>query len=209
MAVSTSNKETCPTACVLKGAGCYAENYHLNLHWDKVSNGERGTGYSDFLLQLKALPKGSAFRHNQAGDLVGSGNTINSQALQGITKATKRLQAFTYTHYPVINNLHNQIAVKEANDNGFTVNLSANNLSEVDDLLKLNIAPVAVVMSPNSSKVTITSGGNKIVICPAQTSKKTTCLDCMLCAKPDRSFAIGFLPHGTGAKKATVATGNA
>lgn len=208
MAVSTSNKDTCPTACILKNSGCYAENYHLNLHWDKVSSGERGTDYDDFLLQLKALPKGSAFRHNQAGDLVGSSNTINSKALQDITKATKRLQAFTYTHYPVLNNLHNQLAIKKANDEGFTVNLSANNITEVDDLLALKIAPVAVVMSPNSPKVTLTEGGNKIVICPAQTSKKTTCVDCMLCAKPDRSFAIGFIPHGTGAKKAILATNN-
>jgi len=100
------------------------------------------------------------------------------------------------------------MAIKQANEQGFTINLSANHISEVDTLLNLKIAPVAVIMPSNAKKITYTERGNKIVICPAQTNKYTTCKDCMMCANGARDFTIGFLPHGTGAKKAARATNN-
>ena len=208
MAVSTSNKATCPDSCLLKKNGCYADNFHLNFHWDKVSSGERGSNWNVFLKDLKSLPSLSAFRHNQAGDLVGVLDTIDQNALQELTRATKKLRSFTYTHYPMLGHVDNQKAVKLANDNGFTVNLSANNIEDVDALVALNIAPVAVLMPKDAKKVTRTKAGTKIVICPAQTSKKTTCSSCLLCADAKRDYVIGFLAHGTGAKKAMIATNN-
>ncbi len=208
MAVSTSNAKTCPDTCPLKKNGCYADNYHLSMHWGKVSNGERGVPWPDFLTQLKSLPARSAFRHDQAGDLVGNDNKINKTALAQLTKATKRLSGFTYTHYPVLSGAvestleNNRQAIQEANKGGFVVNISADNIKQVDALMALKVAPVAVLMPKESAKVTRTKAGNKIVICPAQTSKKTTCSSCLLCADSARSYAIGFLPHGSGAKKA-------
>ena len=210
IAVSTSSKSTCPDDCPLKDAGCYAGNGPLNLHWQKVTNGERGVSFDDFLLQVQALPINSEYRHNQAGDLPGEHGQIDAPKLARLAATTKKrkLKAFTYSHYNVLANLNNRLAIKQANDDGFIINLSANNITEVDTLLNLKIAPVAVIMPLNSKKITYTAQGNKVVICPAQTNEKTTCLDCMLCAKNDRKFTIGFLPHGTGAKKAARATNN-
>jgi hypothetical protein len=213
MAVSTTAKASCPDKCPLKKAGCFADGGPLQLHWEQVSQNKRGVDFNDFLLQLTALKKGAEYRHNQAGDLPPDETKINTidavklAALAAIVKLRK-LRAFTYTHYPVIDNEINQQAIKAANDSGFTINLSANNISEVDELLALNVAPVAVIMPLNASKVSFTNQGNKIVICPAQTNAKTTCVDCMLCQNSDRSFSIGFYPHGSSAKKAITSTNN-
>ena len=211
IAVSTSSKSTCPDDCPLKDEGCYAGNGPLNLHWQKVTNGERGVSFDDFVLQVGALPIGSEYRHNQAGDLPGEHGQIDAPKLARLAATTKRrkLRAFTYSHYNVLTNINNRLAIQHANNNGLVINLSANHISEVDTLLNLKIAPVAVIMPINATKVSYTAAGNKIVICPAQTNDSTRCIDCMLCAKNDRNFTIGFLPHGTGAKKAARATNNA
>ena len=210
IAVSTSSKSTCPGDCPLKENGCYAGNGPLNLHWEKVTNGDRGVSFDDFLLQVGALPMRAEYRHNQAGDLPGQDGQIDAPKLNKLAKTTKKrkLRAFTYTHYNVLTNINNRLAIHAANDQGFTINLSANNITEVDTLLNLKIAPVAVIMPLNSKKVTYTEKGNKIVICPAQTNHSIRCIDCMLCAKKDRSFSIGFIAHGTSAKKAALATNN-
>jgi len=213
MAVSTTGKPSCPDTCPLKKKGCFADGGPLQIHWEQVSQGKRGVDFDDFLLQLTALKKGSEYRHNQAGDLPpkeDEQNTIDAVKLAALTAVVKlrKLRAFTYTHYPVIDNKYNQQAIKAANDAGFTINLSANNISEVDALLALNIAPVAVIMPSHAKKVSHTAQGNKIVICPAQTNKNTNCVDCMLCQKVDRNFSIGFYPHGSSAKKAALSTNN-
>ena len=213
MAVSTTAKASCPDKCPLKKAGCFADGGPLQLHWEQVSQGKRGVSFDDFLLQVAALPRGSEYRHNQAGDLPPDKtqkDTIDAVKLAALAAVIRRrrIKGFTYTHYPVIDNEINQAAIKAANDDGFTINLSANNITEVDQLLALKIAPVAVIMPLNAPKVSFTDQGNKIVICPAQTNKKTTCVDCMLCAKSDRAFSIGFYPHGASAKKAIISTNN-
>jgi hypothetical protein len=213
IAVSTTAKPSCPDVCPLKKKGCFADGGPLQLHWEQVSHGKRGVEFDDFLLQLAALKKGAEYRHNQAGDLPPKENeqdTIDAVKLAALAAVIRRrrIKGFTYTHYPVIDNEINRAAIKAANDSGFTINLSANNISEVDQLLALNIAPVAVIMPLNAPKVSFTAAGNKIVICPAQTNKKTACIDCMLCAKSDRSFSIGFYPHGSSAKKAITSTNN-
>ena len=210
IAVSTSSKSTCPDDCPIKEKGCYAGNGPLNLHWQKVTDGTRGVSFDDFLLQLGALPMRVEYRHNQAGDLPGEHGQIDAPKLARLAATTKKrkLKAFTYSHYNVLTNINNRLAIQAANADGFIINLSANHISEVDMLLSLKIAPVAVIMPLNSKKVSYTAQGNKVVICPAQTNNKTRCIDCMLCAKKDRNFTIGFLPHGTGAKKAALATNN-
>lgn len=213
MAVSTTAKASCPDKCPLKKAGCFADGGPLQLHWEQVSQGNRGVEFDDFLLQVAALPRGAEYRHNQAGDLPPDEtkkDTIDAVKLAALAAVIRRrrIKGFTYTHYPVIDNEVNQAAIKAANEQGFTINLSANNINEVDNLLALNIAPVAVIMPLSASKVSFTAAGNKVVICPAQTNTKTTCMDCMLCAKAARSFSIGFYPHGSSAKKAIIATNN-
>ena len=201
--VTVSNRNTCPPSCPLLKNGCYAEGYYTQLHWDKVTSGDRGTNWNEFINAIKSLPKRILWRHNVSGDLVGSNDIIDAQALKDLVQANKNKSGFTYTHYPMDNG-NNIQAVKMANDGGFTVNLSTNNLKQADNYKSLNIAPVVVVVAEDCDKVSYTEKGNKIVVCPAQTSDNVTCSSCGLCQNSKRDYIIGFRVHGTYTKKAKV-----
>ncbi len=191
--VSTSPRSTCPDNCGLKEhGGCYAENYPMMYHWDKVDRGERGREWDDFLLQIKAMKKNQLWRHNQAGDLVGTGDVIDEWNLATLTAANEGRRGFTYTHYPMTE--HNKTCVRLANEDGFVINLSADTLQDADEYLALGIAPVVVMLAEPLTK---TPAGNKITVCPAQTTEYMTCAVCKLCQKKDRKAIVGFLVHGS------------
>lgn len=84
------------------------------------------------------------WRHNQAGDLPGENDTIDLVALAQLAEANVGKRGFTYTHKPMT--ADNAAAVKQANARGFTINLSADNLSEADDLAEMQVGPVVVVL---------------------------------------------------------------
>jgi hypothetical protein len=161
-----------------------------------------------FAASIAALPDGTLWRHNQAGDLPGIGDTIDSEALRQLVKANNGKRGFTYTHKPLTP--ENAALIREANESGFTVNLSGNNPAHADTLADTNAGPVVTVMPSDSAPVSFTPKGRRIVICPAQTRDNITCATCQLCARRDRSGVIvGFLAHGTGHKKASlIAKGN-
>ena len=204
--VSTTSADTCPPQCPFQGSGCYAESGPLALHWRKVTNGERGMAWDEFVGAIATLPAGAMWRHNQAGDLPGHGAGIDAGKLAKLVRANEGKNGFTYTHKPVFGNgvkaTHNRRAIREANQVGFTVNLSANNLAQADQLADLNIAPVVVVL-PRGAENTCTPAGRKVVVCPAETRDDVTCDSCRLCARRDRNgIIIGFPAHGSGAAKA-------
>lgn len=199
--VSTSSKDSCPPACPFRGNGCYAESGPLNIHWGKVSNGERGLDFDSFCESVKRIPRGQLWRHNQAGDLPGEGNRIDGNALKKLVVANRGRKGFTYTHKPMTK--ANAQAVKEANEGGFTVNLSANNLAHADELKALGVAPVVVVLPANQTENTFTPEGHKVVVCPAAIRDDVSCASCGLCQK-QRSCIVGFPAHGAGKKKAEV-----
>lgn len=201
--VSTSARTTCPTTCKLKNNGCYAENWPLRLHWDKVSSGigKNTVPYEDFLLQIKALPKGTLWRHNQAGDLEHSGGTINAKALLDLARANIGRAGFTYTHHKP--STANRKVIAAANAAGFTVNLSADTLAEADKLLALRIGPVVAIVPPGWKGDT--PAGNKVTVCPAQRMEHMTCAICQLCANPNRHAIVAFEAHG-GRKGAVMRT---
>lgn len=201
IAVSTSSANTCPDACPLKHAGCYADSGPLNWHWRKVTQGDRGLDYDAFLARVKALPAGSMFRHNQAGDLPGYNNTIDYDKTLELARAANHLQGFTYTHKPMVG-LNAETVETVNRETRFTINISADSLSEADEMLALNIAPVAVTLPymANPPKTLKTPQGNTVSICPAQRSERT-CKDCGLCARKQRSAIVGFVAHGPGKAK--------
>lgn len=203
--VSTSHKDTCPDACPLKAKGCYASGGPSNIHWKAVSEGKRGVDWEQFLLQVRAIRKGSLWRHNQAGDLPGDGVEIDFDMMQGLIKANKGRRGFTYTHYdPTID--INGTVIEQANWEGFTINLSGNNMKHADELKALNIAPVVVIMpmAEDNPKVRYTPAGNKVVRCPAEYSDKVSCATCGLCQVADRNYIIGFTAHGVSKKHVSL-----
>lgn len=198
--VSTTTKETCPNACVFKNNGCYAESGPLALHWRKVTEKARGMQWAEFCETVSAFKPGTLWRHNQAGDLPGDGETIDLKALYLLCKANAGKRGFTYTHYDMQYDV-NRVAVKHANKHGFTVNLSANNLAHADALHALDIAPVVVVVDIDQTENMLTPAGNKVIICPATLRDDVSCETCQLCQR-QRKTIVGFPAHGTSKKKA-------
>jgi hypothetical protein len=200
--VSTSSAKTCPQTCPFNNSqGCYAGSGPLALHWRKITTGERGGDFNEFLDKIQALPDGQLWRHNQAGDLPGNGIEINGAALGDLVKVNFNKRGFTYTHYdPAIGN--NAKYIKGSNEWGFTINLSANTPAHADELSALNIGPVVTVLPADQIENTLTPAGRKIVVCPATIKDGVSCATCKLCAVSDRSVIIGFPVHGTQHKKA-------
>ena len=197
--VSTTSALSCSDTCPFKDNGCYAESGPLALHWRAVTAGERGLDWQSFCDAIAALPAGQLWRHNQAGDLPGLGDTINPAALDMLVQANAGKRGFTYTHKPATP--ENLAMIRAANEAGFTVNLSANNLHHADELADTGAGPVVVVLPANAPAKTATPAGRAVITCPAQLRDDISCADCQLCARPDRPKIIGFLAHGTGAKK--------
>lgn len=208
--VSTSSMESCPSACPFNSAnagGCYAESGPLAIHWRKVTSGASGDTFATFLAKVESLPEGQLWRHNQAGDLAGHGDSLDVEALARLTRANKGRRGFTYTHKPLASQ-EERDAIKIANDNGFTVNLSGNNLDHADSLYDLGIAPVVVVLPKDARESVTTPKGRKVIVCPAVVRDDVTCATCGICAKI-RKAVVGFPAHGAGAKRAgKIASGN-
>lgn len=203
--VSTTSSNSCPTDCPFKGNGCYAALGPLALFWNKVDAGEAGTDWDTFCEQVADLPDGQFYRHNQAGDLPGDGVHIDIVAMSKLVTANKGKRGFTYTHYNPKRGPTNAAVIEAANRDGFTVNLSANNLEHADELADLDIGPVVVVLPADHAKRnTSTPGGRNVVTCPATYRSDVSCATCQLCQKRNRKSIVGFPAHGAAKRKASA-----
>ncbi len=202
--VSGSQANTCPDACPFKQDGCYAKYGPIMIHWNRLNKGQSGLLWNDFLKAVRSIWRGSLWRHNQFGDLAQlPGGKVDAKALAELTAANKGRAGFTYTHHEVLKGAaarSNRKAIQAANAGGFAVNLSGNNLEHADKLKALGIAPVVCVVPMDSPKTLLTPGGNRVVVCPAQTTDGITCQRCGFCQRQDRAAIIGFRAHGSGAK---------
>jgi hypothetical protein len=200
--VSITSGETCPHSCPFYGNGCYAEYGPLSRHWGIVTSGDRGMGWDMFCDAVATLPEGQLWRHNAAGDLPGDGVNIDRRALAQLVLANQGKRGFTYTHYRP-DNVNNWNAIFEANNAGFRVNLSADNLEQADELFDMDIAPVAVALPHDQTENTVTPKGRTVVVCPATQRDDVSCATCGLCQR-ERPTIVGFPAHGTGYKKVTL-----
>ncbi|WP_220747221.1 MULTISPECIES: hypothetical protein [Jannaschia] len=221
--VTTSPRVTCPAACLLRkssgtdaAGGCYAEHGFLGgFIWTKLDRLEPGQTFKagqmrvydlpQLLAVIRELPDATLWRHNQAGDLFSiDQETIDEETLAEIVSANRGRSGFTYTHYDVLSNAHNRRVIRQANENGFTVNLSANNLDEADSLADLRIGPVAVVLPAQQRANVTTASGRKVIICPAIKHPGMTCATCGICSK-HREAIVGLPAVGAGATRAEQA----
>lgn len=194
--VSTTTPDSCPVICPLKEKGCYAKGGPLRIVWERSRN---ALSMIEFFAEVAQIPKNMLWRHNQAGDLLkNKDETINFSFLKGLVKANKGKKGFTYTHHDTKKKA-NRKAIKFANDNGFTVNLSANSIREVDDLVDLNIGPVVTIVPSHFTK-NFKTEKNRVVICPATQNDFVSCATCQLCQKVDREYVIGFPAHSNSKK---------
>jgi hypothetical protein len=214
--VSTTAKPSCPATCPFKGNGCYAEGGPLGYLWSAMSaagpnatfkNGRgtvRSVDWQTLCDNVAALPADRLWRHNQAGDLPHTDGKIDAAALASLVQANSGKRGFTYTHHDPVANSE---AIRAANDAGFTINVSANNLDHADTLAALNLPLVVVLPADTSAKTLQTPQGRKVSVCPATYRDDVTCASCGLCAVRDRKTIVGFPAHGASKARASrVAT---
>jgi hypothetical protein len=175
---------------------------------DKFRNGRsmvQSLTWAQFVAKVAAMPIGTFWRHDQAGDLPGKGDRIDHWALNALVKANDGKRGFTYTHKPP--NSSNIAAIRSANARGFTVNLSANNLAHADTLAAADVGPVVVVL-PNSVhghvKGLATPQGRPVTVCPATYREDVTCQSCQLCQRQSRKAIVGFPAHGAQQRAASA-----
>lgn len=174
-------------------AECYAATGPLALHWKAVSTGQRGTDWPTFTAAVAALPDGQLWRHNQAGDLPQTDNTIDAAKLGQLVAANTGKRGFTYSHHRDAESIN---WIRHANAWGFTVNLSANDLTDADTLADHAAGPVVVVLPSTQTTNTTTPKGRTVVVCPATQRDNVSCATCQLCQR-QRSAIVGFPAHGT------------
>jgi hypothetical protein len=194
--------DTCPPVCPLKDTDCYARFGPIAIQWKRVSKGKQAdSNWGGFLNRIRKFSTGQLWRWAVAGDLPGKGNNIDRRKAKELAKASAHTRMFCYTHKPMT--AKNVETVKILNDSpGITVNLSADSREEADELYSLGIAPVAVTLPMNAPRFgNTTPGGLPIVICPAQTNENVSCSTCKLCQVKTRKSIVGFLAHGTTAKR--------
>lgn len=221
---TTTSSDSCPESCGFRGNGCYAESGPLGMIWrnlsatragDTFKNGRnelRAMGFAELLKAIKALPAGSLWRHNQAGDLPGKGMTIDAEALDAIVKANRGKNGFTYTHKPAMG--ANLAAIRKANQDGFTVNVSADSATHAARLKAMHPdLPVVCVLPIEAETARVVDvDGHKITVCPATRKDESgkdvqpdmTCAKCGLCAVRDRRAIVGFPAHGASKRKANA-----
>lgn len=209
IAVSTSSADTCPQSCGLFRE-CYGKTGPQAIHWRKVTNGERGDSFPDFIQKIKALPRNTFFRHNATGDLMGINEDVDFDALSVMDNAiySRRLVAWTYTHKK-----QHSHKLAGRNNPALVVNLSADNVNEADSLIAQNSGLPVVTLLPihhetDKVKSSRTPAGNLVVTCPATIREDVTCMNCgngkPLCARNDRRYIVGFPAHGTSKRKANL-----
>lgn len=198
MASMRVSKDTCPDVCPLKDAGCYAAVGRLNFHWRKLDNS--GLSLSQVVKVIKALPRESKIRLFEAGDSEHENGIIKTDALQSLVDATtsRDLDVIAYTHHDLTIDANVRM-IEKANRDGMTLNISLNNLSEIDKFRHVN-APKVVIL-PEGAPIKFEYSGHSILTCPNQLKSSITCSKCMLCAKKDRDFIIGFRAHGIQKRK--------
>ena len=213
--VTYTQRASCPYECPLQGdMGCYAEDFYTRMTWDKVDAGTYGTPWNVFTDKVRALPDLQLWRHNVGGDLPKQTSTstststtapapsmIDTEKLAALVAANKGKRGFTYTHYP--DTAHNLAAIRHANDNGFTINLSANDLDHAVRLAKHGL-PVVTLVPVDWDTKTVMHEGLKIVTCPATYRDEVTCATCKLCAVSTRDCVVAFPAHGSRKNKVTA-----
>jgi hypothetical protein len=195
MPTTTTSDNTCPPSCAMFDT-CYAKGGPQAMHWRKVSAGERGGSLTELCDNIRNLEDGTLWRHDVSGDLPGEGERINGADLRQMTAANTGRKGFTYTHkHPSTGS--NAAHIKRANHDGFTINLSANDLSEADEFASLGIAPVVTILPIEQTTNTLTPEGRRVVVCPATQRDDVTCESCKLCSVQMRGVIVGFPVHGS------------
>ncbi len=161
---------------------------------------EPGLSWAAFCDEIAQLPAGQLWHHNHQGDLPGDplALELDAEPLERLLRANRGKRAFSFTRYhPQYG--HNADLIAAANQQGFTLNLVADSLTEADELLGWQVAPVVVKVPEDTRQLLHTPAGNPVVRCPQKFRPGVTCATCQRCAhyhyhRPDRDRSIVAFP---------------
>ena len=184
-----AQRSTCPPSCIHYGTTCYAEGFYTSLNWRKA---DTGITLAELCDKISSLPRYQLWRYAVAGDLPGQGEAVDSEALMHIAAANYSKLGFGFTHKRSDEAL---AAAHKATAAGFTINVSADGLADLDQLHARGAWPLVVTLPSDSPRRLTSPAGQPVAVCPAQVMD-TNCDRCRLCARPERKVVVGFLAHG-------------
>jgi hypothetical protein len=211
-----SASSTCPPSCPLqyaqddkKEGGCYGKHGPISWHWKKISNGTSGVSFNDVLEFIDSLPRKKLWRYNTVGDLIPSRTnreklSVNHLRAIADVNSGRNLRGFGFTHYDLYD-LSNRGPILGAYISGLVINASTNNISEAIALKTVHpeLSVVTIADESYATKHQILAGF-RFVQCPATYQDSVQCIDCGICAKPNRVEIIVFPSHGSGRKTANL-----
>jgi hypothetical protein len=197
-AVTYRTQDSCPDACPLRGAGCYARGRIFGIP-EKLGT-EDSEGYGAIRSLADTLPDGGMVRANVSGDVLdGSGQADEPYltALSDLARQRPDVDVFTYTH------AWRDLPVDPAP--GVTVNASCESAPDLERAIAAGWPTVLTDPGGPDSLIGQTVAGRRVVQCPAQTREGLTCTQCRLCARPSRRSTVAFIVHGSGKAQAARA----
>jgi len=202
------------------------ESGHARFHREAHDRGDYDWYSFDEMLAIMGRRFTKVHRSQLSGDIWSTDKTGEmadpDKLMKYISECNKnRFTPIMFSHKPIVGNrgelsarVHNLRVIKGATAlcKDFTVNVSLEDMGDVDKAMDLGLDAVSVV--PNrvykkelfGPKVFTTPKGRKIVTCPAKYgSNGMNCTKCgngrPLCTRKGRDYAIGF-PATGGARKA-------
>lgn len=199
-----TERASCPTTCSFRNNGCYAENFPLSLHWDRVES--KGISFQTLLDKIRALPNGQLWRHNVAGDLPHINGNLDGDYLSTLAANAAHTKPIIYTHHDT-QNPHNAANIRIVQDTyNLTINASCESLAQAEQALDAGINAVTVTPSNAPTQTYKTAQGSTVVTCPATQRDDVTCATCGLCAQDRRQarVIVAFPAHGTRQKRVNI-----
>lgn len=186
-----ASQATCPTTCVLQGAGCYAEHGPGSIMWRALTAGRAANQvtFEQLLHLIKALPKKIRWRYGTAGDL-----PPNDDDIIDLARANGGREAIVFTHG------RRYETYRKAGRIGMHINVSTDCAADADAVLDAapDMSVVTVLPSSAARGRHFTPAGREIAVCPATYAERVTCSSCNLCCRPrPRGVIVGFPAHGS------------
>lgn len=196
-------KQTCPAACPLKGAGCYAQGGNVGMIQRKKERHADEHG-----LRALALVKAEAAEIRAAGPSAGGRALRLHVSGDARTDASARALRNAREHWngPVYTYTHAWRTVARMSWGRVSVLASCESLAEAANALERGYAPAMAVPEHKSDRATVDpSTGIRVIPCPSQT-RGVTCAQCKLCMRDEALHAgravIAFAAHGQDKKRA-------
>jgi len=203
---------SCPSDCMHKGAGCYAQAGNVGIHVSRMNATNNVRTRQDAREVAREVAREEA-RQIKAAIASGddtrplrvhvSGDCRTPSAAREIATAVENWKA------PVWGYTHAWKKVSRQDWGRASVLASVDSAEDLPLAFSRGYAPAIVVEKhPENGKAFLREDGVKVIPCPAQTREDVTCVKCGLCMNADKlhgmNAAISFAAHGVSKRKLTV-----